>query len=58
MDIPEKKSKNKEYVKKYRQKQKALGRRACLFYLTDSEAEQVRETIYNIRTNSEESLVV
>jgi len=57
MDIPEKKSKNKEYVAKYRSNQKALGRRARLFYLTDSEAEQVRETIYNIRT-SEESLIV
>lgn len=52
MDNPDPKTKNKEYVNKYRSKQKALGRRARLFYLTDQEAEIVRETIRDLRTGN------
>ena len=42
-------SKNKEYVKKYRENQKAVGRRARLLYLTDTEAEAVKKFIREFR---------
>ncbi len=48
-------SKNKEYVKKYRQNQKALGRRARLLFLTDDEFEAVKQTVYNIRVPNSEN---
>lgn len=43
------KSKNQEYVKRYREKQKGLGRRARLIYLTDPEYRVVRDVIYRLR---------
>ncbi len=46
------KSKNKEYVKKYRANQKALGRRARLLFLTDEEATELKKVLYEMRTSS------
>jgi hypothetical protein len=55
MDTPAKQSKNKEYIKTYRTKQKALGRRARLQFLTDAEFNAVRDLIETMRYNEEKN---
>lgn len=42
-------SKNKRYLLNYRNKQKSLGRRARLLYLTNEEYENVKDLIYEMR---------
>lgn len=54
MNTPDIKSKNKQYTVNYRNKQKAMGRRARLLFLSDEEFESVKETIRSIRIPKED----
>ena len=57
MDTPniddEKLTKNKRYLQNFRNKQRALGRRARLIWATNDEYEGVKEFLYEARIEKE-----